>query len=192
MIARLARWLLSLRGWKVIGTTPTVPKFVIIAAPHTTNWDFPITLLAATALNMRVKWLAKHTLFKFPFGGIMRALGGIPVDRTASHNMVENAIQILKDSTRLGLIVPPEGTRSKSTRWRTGFYHIAKGAHVPIVCGFLDYRKKEGGIGLTFIPTGDIEADMQQLRTFYGGITGKHPENTSVIELASERTHDVP
>jgi 1-acyl-sn-glycerol-3-phosphate acyltransferase len=183
MIARLSRWLLGLRGWKVIGSTPTARRFVIIAAPHTTNWDFPITLLTATALKMRVKWLGKHTLFKFPFGGIMRALGGVSVNRDASNNMVENAIHLLRESPTLGLIVPPEGTRGKSMRWKTGFYHIAKGAQVPLVCGFLDYAKKEGGIGLTFIPSGDIESDMRQVRDFYAGIQGKYPEKTSKIDI---------
>jgi 1-acyl-sn-glycerol-3-phosphate acyltransferase len=188
MIQALAHRILKLAGWKAIGSAPTAPRFVIIAAPHTTNWDFPYTLLVATAIGIRIKWLGKKDLFRFPFGGIMRALGGIAVDRTGRHNMVDSAIELLNNSTRLGLIIPVEGTRSKALRWKTGFYHIAVGAQVPIVCGFLDYTKKEGGIGLTFIPSGNIDDDVEQLRVFYDGIQGKYPENTSVIDIGSEKT----
>jgi 1-acyl-sn-glycerol-3-phosphate acyltransferase len=188
MIQTLAHRILNLFGWKAIGTAPSVPRFVIIAAPHTSNWDFPYTLLVATAIGMRVKWLGKKDLFRFPFGGIMRAFGGISVDRSARHNMVDGAIELLKNSERLGLIIPAEGTRSKALRWKTGFYHVAVGAQVPIVCGYLDYAKKEGGIGLTFIPSGNIDEDVEKLRGFYHGIQGKYPENTSVIDIGSEKT----
>jgi 1-acyl-sn-glycerol-3-phosphate acyltransferase len=187
MIAALSRWLLSLRGWQAVGTLPDVPKFVIIAVPHTSNWDFPIALLVAAALKVRVKWLGKHTLFRFPFGGIMRALGGIPVDRRASHNMVEQAAAILSNSKQLGLIVPPEGTRSKAKRWKTGFYYIAQQAQVPIVCGFLDFRTKRGGLGPVIFPSGDIHADMELFRNFYRTITGKRPEATTPMEIALEQ-----
>jgi 1-acyl-sn-glycerol-3-phosphate acyltransferase len=187
MIQSFARFVLKLLGWKTIGKAPDVPRFVIIAAPHTSNWDFLYALLLSADLGMRVKWVGKDTLFRFPFGGIMRALGGIGVDRSERHNYVDNIVHLLKNSERLGLIIPAEGTRSKTSRWKTGFYYIALGAQVPIVCGFVDYTKKEGGIGLTFIPSGDLSEDVQKLRNFYTGIQGKHPEQTSVIDFGENK-----
>jgi 1-acyl-sn-glycerol-3-phosphate acyltransferase len=187
MIRKLARLALKLLGWKTIGTAPTVPRFVIIAAPHTTNWDFLYALLLSADLGMRIKWVGKEALFRFPFGGIMRALGGIGVDRSARHNYVESTVQLLLNSERLGLIIPAEGTRSKALRWKTGFYYVALGAQVPIVCGFVDYAKKEGGVGLTFIPSGNIDDDVEKLRGFYHGIQGKYPEKTSVIDFGTEK-----
>jgi 1-acyl-sn-glycerol-3-phosphate acyltransferase len=181
---RLARWLLRLRGWKVIGSLPPdIKKFVVIAAPHTSNWDFPTTLIAAIALHIRAKWMGKKVLFQFPIGGLMRTLGGIAVDRSKHTNMVEYAANLLKTSDRLGLIIPVEGTRSKSSKWKTGFYYIASAADVPIVCGFMDYTKKEVGIGLILLPTGDIHVDIVKLRDFYSGIQGKYPEQTAPVEI---------
>ena len=186
MIRSFTRFALKLLGWKAIGTAPVVPRFVIIAAPHTSNWDFLYALLIAADIGMRIKWVGKKQLFRFPFGGIMRGLGGIGVDRSARHNYVESVAQLLSDSERLGLIIPAEGTRSKAERWKTGFYYVALKAQVPIVCGFLDYAKKEGGIGLMFVPSGNINDDVQKLRDFYTGIQGKYPEKTSPIDFGKD------
>lgn len=164
---------LKILGWRVEGEIPSIRKFVIIAAPHTSNWDFPITLAVAFALRIKIYWMGKAAMFRWPFGGILRWLGGIPIDRSRSHNVVDQSIQAFQERDQLIMVVPPEGTRKKVSYWKTGFYHIARGAGVPIVLGFLDYRRKAGGIGPTFFPTGRIEEDMRQIRTYYATITGK-------------------
>ena len=160
-------------GWRVEGETPSIRKFVIIAAPHTSNWDFPITLAVAFALKVKIYWMGKAAMFRWPFGGLLRWLGGIPIDRSRSHNVVDQSVQAFQERDHLIMVVPPEGTRKKVSYLKTGFYHIARGAGVPIVLGFLDYRRKAGGIGPTFFPTGRIEEDMLQIRAYYATITGK-------------------
>ena len=170
---------LRIFGWRVEGRPPDVPKYVVIAAPHTTNWELPTALTMAFALGVKISWMGKDSLFRWPFGAFFRWLGGIPVDRGSSRGMVEQSIRTFGENDRFVMILAPEGTRSKTAHWRTGFYHIANGANVPIVLGFLDYRRKAGGIGPTIVPTGDIEADMKAIRAFYAGVTGKHPERSS-------------
>ena len=171
----LSRGVMRLSGWRLVGTAPTVPKYVLIAAPHTSNWDFPVTLMICFALRLKVYWMGKSSLFPPLLGGIMRWLGGIPVDRSRAGNLVQGTVDAFNKAERLTVIVPPEGTRSKVTHWKTGFYYIAQGAGVPIALGYLDFRKKEGGIGQMFQPTGDIAADMVEIQAFYAGITGKNP-----------------
>ena len=174
---RFTAWLgltfLKILGWRVEGEIPSIRKFVIIAAPHTSNWDFPITLAVAFALKVKIYWMGKAAMFRWPFGGLLRWLGGIPIDRSRSHNVVDQSVQAFQERDHLIMVVPPEGTRKKVSYWKTGFYHIARGAGVPIVLGFLDYRRKAGGIGPTFFPTGRIEEDMLQIRAYYATITGK-------------------
>ena len=171
----LSRGVMRLSGWRLVGTAPTAPKYVLIAAPHTSNWDFPVTLMICFALRLKVYWMGKSSLFPPLLGGIMRWLGGIPVDRSRAGNLVQGTVDAFNKAERLTVIVPPEGTRSKVTHWKTGFYYIAQGAGVPIALGYLDFRKKEGGIGRMFQPTGDIAADMVEIQAFYTGITGKNP-----------------
>jgi len=171
----LSRGVMRLSGWRLVGTAPTAPKYVLIAAPHTSNWDFPVTLMICFALRLKVYWMGKSSLFPPLLGGIMRWLGGIPVDRSRAGNLVQGTVDAFNKAERLTVIVPPEGTRSKVTQWKTGFYYIAQGAGVPIALGYLDFRKKEGGIGQMFQPTGDIAADMVEIQAFYAGITGKNP-----------------
>jgi 1-acyl-sn-glycerol-3-phosphate acyltransferase len=171
----LSRLALLLTGWRVAGEAPAVPKYVLIAAPHTSNWDFPVTLMVCFALRLRVYWMGKASLFPPLLGSVMRWLGGIPVNRERSGNLVQGTVDAFAGNPRLTVIVPPEGTRSKVTHWKTGFYYIALGAGVPIALGYLDFRKKEGGIGRMFEPTGDIAADMFEIQSFYAGISGKNP-----------------
>ncbi len=166
----------KLFGWETVGGMPSDPKCVMIAAPHTTNWDMPIMMFHAFVLRARVYWVGKKELFRFPFGGIMKWLGGIPVDRSKSNNMVDATIDEFNKAEKLVIIIPPEGTRGDTHYWKTGFYHIANGAGVPIVCGFLDYSRKTGGIGPLIRPTGDIDADMDKLKGFYAQIKGKYPD----------------
>ncbi|MFY9111540.1 MAG: lysophospholipid acyltransferase family protein [Desulfomonilia bacterium] len=175
----ISRMSLKAAGWKVVGEPPRDPKYVIVAAFHTSNWDFPIGLFMAFALGVKIYWIGKDSLFRRPFGPLMRWLGGIPVNRRCSHNMVSRTIEAFQEHESLGIAITPEGTRGKAPYWKTGFYHIAVGAGVPIVLAFLDYRLKTGGIGPVMFPTGDIEADMVKIRDFYADVTAKYPEYAS-------------
>ena len=180
IINTLLRWLsvgfLRLTGWKVVGTLPAhAVKSVLIAAPHTSNWDLPYTLMVAFALRLNVYWMGKTSLFNPPFRGVMMWLGGIPVDRSQSTNLVAaSSAAIIRATGALQLIVPPEGTRSGTRFWKTGFYYIAQGAGVPIVMAYLDYEKKVGGLGPIFQTTGDIEADMASIKAFYAEVKGRN------------------
>ena len=172
---RTSRFILGLAGWRTEGRLPPIPKFVLVGAPHTSNWDLPFTLLIAFALRANIHWLGKEAIFRRPFNGVFQWLGGIPVKRSRSRNLVEQSIQQFHRTEKMILTIAPAGTRKRVIRWKTGFYHIACGAKVPIALGFLDYRRKVGGIGPVVYPTGDITADMETIRTFYDGVTGKNP-----------------
>lgn len=176
----LSRAILRLSGWRLEGMTAdqvaAYPKYVLIGAPHTSNWDFPITLMVAFSLRLRVYWMAKESMFRGPLGPLARWLGGIAVNRAASTNMVGNTVEAFAARERLAVIVAPEGTRGKVTHWKTGFYHIANNAGVPIGLAYLDYARKVGGIDRMFYTTGDIEADMREIQAFYSGVTGKHKQ----------------
>ena len=170
ILKTLLRWasiiVLKLLGWKTEGEIPKdLKKCVMIAAPHTSNWDLPFTLMTAFALDAKVYWMGKEQIFKSPYRGIMMWMGGIPVNRSQSTNMVQASID--------AIIVPPEGTRSKVTYWKTGFYHIAQGAGVPILMGFLDFKRKASGIAGTYVTTGDIEVDMNYIKSVYAPMSGK-------------------
>lgn len=172
--------LLKIWGWRKVGKLPDIPKYVLIGAPHTSNWDFPITLAYAFAYKAKVFWMGKDTLFRKPFDRLFKWVGGIPIDRTKSNNMVKQTIQLFNTIEKMIMIIPPEGTRKKVKYWKTGFYHIAHGANVPILLGFLDFRRKIGGFGPLITPTGNLAADMEKIREFYATITGKRPERTSL------------
>jgi 1-acyl-sn-glycerol-3-phosphate acyltransferase len=161
-------------GWKIVGQLPeNSPKAVLIAAPHTSNWDLPYSLMTCFVLGIRPYWLGKASLFKFPFRGPMRWLGGIGVDRSRSQNLVASAIEgFSQHPGPLLLMIPPEGTRSKVKEWKTGFYFIAQGAGVPIVMGYMDHGKKEAGLGPVLVTTGDLEVDMATVKAFYAPIQG--------------------
>jgi len=180
ILHRTSRFVLSLAGWRTEGQLPPIPKFVLVGAPHTSNWDLPFTLLTAFAFRARIHWLGKEAIFRRPFKGLFQWLGGIPVKRSQSHNLVEQSIQHFYRKKHLILTIAPAGTRKRVIRWKTGFYHIACGAQVPIALGFLDYRRKVGGIGPLVYPTGNITADMQTIRNFYEGVTGKNPTQSMV------------
>jgi 1-acyl-sn-glycerol-3-phosphate acyltransferase len=165
-------------GWQVSGAFPgDLRKYIIAIAPHTSNWDFPVGLAARSILKLKeVKFLGKSQLFKPPFAWVFRRLGGYPVERSSSHDLVNYVANIINSHDDFILAITPEGTRKKVKKFKTGFYYIAKNAHVPIVpCGF-DYRKKQIVIGRPLFPSGNIDADFEILYTFYGNITGKNPE----------------
>ncbi|MGY0218835.1 lysophospholipid acyltransferase family protein [Endozoicomonadaceae bacterium StTr2] len=170
-------WLtLKLLGWKVEGEPPKSARYVLIGAPHTSNWDFALTISASMILRMRINWLGKVSLFYGPLRPIMRWMGGIPVNRERRTGIVSQAVNAFRTNRRLIIALSPEGTRSQVSRWKTGFYHIAREANVPIVLGYLDFGRKVVGIGPSFRPTGDLERDMAAIQHFYQDIQGKHPE----------------
>ena len=167
---------LKMTGWTIEGSLPPqATRSVFIAAPHTSNWDLPYTLMVAFALRLNPYWMGKQSIFRAPFGGLMRWLGGIPVNRAQSSNLVAASAQAIAEADGpLQLIVPPEGTRSKTRYWKTGFYYIAQTARVPIVMAYMDYATKRSGLGPLFQPTGDIEADMAAIKAFYAPFKGKN------------------
>jgi len=169
---------LKLSGWSVTGELPANGrKCVLIAAPHTSNWDLPYTLMVAFALRLNIYWMGKEQIFKPPFRGLMMWLGGLPVRRESANNLVAASIEALQAADGpVQLVVPPEGTRSKARYWKTGFYYIALGAKVPIVMAYMDYARKQSGLGPVFEPTGDIEADMVTIKAFYAPFKGKNPD----------------
>ncbi len=177
---RCTRWLgiagLQLVGWRVQGEIPNLPKFVIIAAPHTSNWDFPLGICAMYAIGFRIYWMGKHTLFSWPVGGLMRWLGGIAIDRRSPQGTVEQMIGQLHAHEQIILAIPPEGTRKKVPEWKTGFYHIAHGAGLPILLAKLDYAKKSITIGPLFQPSGDLQQDLPKIQAEFEGVTARYPE----------------
>ena len=170
--------ILRIIGWETKGKEISHQRFVLIAAPHTSNWDFPLMLLVILKLKLRIFWMGKDTLFPFPFAGLMRWLGGIPINRAASHNVVRETVRQYKDNKELVVLIPPEGTRSKVTKWKTGFYHIANLAKVPILLGYVDFKNREAGFVDFFYPTGDLESDMEEIRKFYAPLKGLIADNS--------------
>lgn len=179
-ISPLLRWFstafLRRTGWTLDGHVPDgQPRCVVIAAPHTSNWDLPYTLMVAFALRLNIRWMGKQQIFRWPFGALMRWLGGIAVDRSRSTNLVAASAQALRDAPgSMHLVVPPEGTRSRTRHWKTGFYWIAHEAGVPIVLAYMDYPRKLSGLGPVFTPSGDIAADMVQIKAYYSQFKGKN------------------
>ncbi|MDD0838344.1 lysophospholipid acyltransferase family protein [Curvibacter sp. HBC61] len=167
---------LRLKGWRVEGALPSEhARCVLIAAPHTSNWDLPYTLMVAFALRLNIHWMGKRQLFRFPFGPVMRWLGGLAVNREQSTNLVAASAEAIQASPGpWQLVVPPEGTRSKTRHWKTGFYWIAVTAQVPIVLAYMDFAEKRSGLGPVFHPTGDIDADMREIKAFYAPFRGRN------------------
>ncbi len=182
----VARLFLKLTGWHVAGGMPAAPRRVVIAAPHTSNWDFVYLLAAAMVLREPIYWLGKKELFTPPFGWFMRGLGGISVDRSTSTNLVDQVAGRIRAQDSMSVVIPPSGTRSSAPHWRSGFYWIARQAQAEIVCGYLDYAKREAGLGYHFAPSGDVQADMSAVREFYAPIQGKFPERNTPVRLKEE------
>lgn len=188
----LGKYYLKLFGWKVESEVPPDRKLLCLITPHTTNWDF--VMLHALALHYKVPiyFIAKHTMFRWPFGWFVRRVGGIPVNRKSTVNFVDQVVNAFNEREELVLGIAPEGTRSRTDFWKTGFYHIALGAKVRIGCTFVDYGRKVTGFGPIITPSGDIEADMAKFREFYSQVTPRRPENKSEIVLDKRVEHDPP
>lgn len=172
---------LTFFGWKAEGKAPDVPKYVMIAAPHTTNWDLPHMLGVAYVMGFDLNWLGKHTLFEGAKGKFFSWLGGVPVNRTSTRDQVQQIVDHINSVERITLAISPEGTRMRRNYWKSGFYYIALRANIPIACGYLDYGRKVGGVGPIIIPSGDINADAEIIRAFYATVQGKHPEQFNNI-----------
>ena len=173
MLRSFARAILTLIGWRTDCINPKENKYVLIGAPHTTNWDFPMTLLGLASMGVRFNWVAKHTLFRWPIGILFRAIGGIAVDRRTGTGFLKSTIDLFQKRDHFILVIAPECTPSKTTSWKTGFYTIAEQAGIPIVLGYIDYEKKKIGIGRKVQPSGNIEEDFKIIQEFYKYKKGK-------------------
>ncbi len=185
-----AKSMLGIFGWQVQGELPDLPKYVVIST-HTSGWDYVLALLVMSVLShgffeFKFSWMGKKELFRGPLGAFFKWTGGIPIERSSRHHVVEQIIQAFHDHERLVVGITPEGTRKKAKHWKTGFYYIAHGAQVPIVCGFIDYERKVGGIGPIIIPSGDIQADMKIMQDFYReSVSAKYPDRVGDIKVSS-------
>jgi 1-acyl-sn-glycerol-3-phosphate acyltransferase len=178
---RFATAFLKVMGWEATGTFPDLPKYVLVGAPHTSNWDFLFTMLLMFSKGVRFNWIGKDSLFRWPVTGLLHRLGGIPVKRDRKGNFVSQMVEIYNRSSHLIIAISPEGTRSLVTRWKTGFYYMALGARVPLVLGYVDYRRRQVGVGPVVYPNDDIEATFAELREFYADKTGKYPHKQGQI-----------
>lgn len=182
----IGRLVLRLLGWRMTGSLPDVPKFVIIAAPHTSNRDFILGMSLVFAQSLDAKWIGKHSLFRAPLGPFFRWLGGIPVDRGSPQGVVGDIVAAFQSRDRMILAIAPEGTRRAVTRWKTGFHRIARDAGVPIVRGFFDNRRKVVGFGPVLEPTDDMEGDIARLQAWYA------PLVTRVVAETEQNPKNLP
>jgi 1-acyl-sn-glycerol-3-phosphate acyltransferase len=169
----MGRTILRLLGWSVEGEVPNLPKFVIAVAPHTSNWDFLVGAAGMFALDLRLAFLGKHTLFVWPFAPVLRWMGGIPVDRRSAHGVVEESIRGFRDAGSRILVIAPEGTRRKVAHFKEGFLHIARGAGVPVVLAALDYGNRRIVLGPTIEPGPDVAADRARVESYFRPIRGR-------------------
>jgi 1-acyl-sn-glycerol-3-phosphate acyltransferase len=166
---------LGLLGWRIEGEVPNLPKFVIAVAPHTSNWDFVVGAAAMFALDLRLSFIGKHTLFVGPFASILRWMGGIPVDRSSPHGVVDDSVRAFETVERRILAIAPQGTRKPGARYKSGFLHIARGARVPVLLAALDYGVKCIRLGPLYRPGDDVEADLARIEGFFSTVRGRHP-----------------
>ena len=189
---RVARLLLRFGGWTVVGGLPDVNKAVVIAAPHTSNWDGYWGLVFKVAIGLDVKFFFKHSLFWFPLSVLIRGMGGLPLNRGLANSAVAQAIHEFDSNETFFFALAPEGTRSKTTGWKTGFYRIAEGAGVPVVLGFMDYGRRRIGLGPILTLTGDADADIAVCRQFYAGIEGRRPGRTGPVVFPVRKSDSLP
>lgn len=175
---RFYKFMFDVFGWKVVGKRPDLKKYILIVAPHTSNLDFFIGIAARSISGLKSQYLAKKSLFVIPgVGWFMRMMGGHPVDRSKRTNLVDQVVELFSNNEEFVLTITPEGTRSYVPEWKTGFYRIAVKAEVPIAIVSFDYAKKEVEYKGVFYPSGDLEKDIELIKDYFRGVTGKHPEN---------------
>ncbi|MEE9433162.1 MAG: lysophospholipid acyltransferase family protein [Sphingorhabdus sp.] len=189
-LSRFVRWLVlrayKRYGWRAVGEIPEPRRFVIVAAPHTSNWDFPNFLGLAGDLGIRPHFMAKQALFRWPWRRFMLDMGGVPIDRSSANNVVDQMVAEFSRRDEFMLTIAPEGTRGAVSRWRTGFYQIAVAAKVPMVMGMMDYEKKSGGLGPAIMPTGDYQADMKKIMEVYRSVVPRHPGRATKDMIGAE------
>lgn len=181
-----AKLFLRVTGWEAEGRTPAARSYVLISAPHTSNWDLAFMLALSVVMGVKLSWMGKAELFRGPLGAVMRWTGGVPVRRERRSDMVQQIASVFEESDALVLAIAPEGTRSYAPHWKSGFYRIAQAAGVPIVMGYLDYARKRGGLGPELILTDDVRHDMDEIRAFYADKTGLRPECFGEVRLKEE------
>lgn len=184
MLQSISRYILNLAGWTIrVEPHQTYKRCVLIMAPHTSNWDFVMGRLALWAIGVKTSFLIKKEAFFFPLGPLLKKMGGIPVDRTQSRNVVWQVAVLLNKSKEMALVITPEGTRSLRREWKKGFYYISSMAEVPVALGYLDYARKEAGIGGILYPSEDYKADLAKIQDFYKDFTAKHPEKFNLSPM---------
>jgi 1-acyl-sn-glycerol-3-phosphate acyltransferase len=187
----LARFFLKLTGWKVVGKKIADEKFVLACGPHTSNWDLAYLLAVTRFSDVKVSWLGKHSMFWWPLGPLLRAVGGIPIRRDRPEGVVEQIVRAFDEAKTLCLAITPEGTRSYKPYWKSGFLRIAKAAGVPIQLGFSDYARQRSGFGPAFMPSDDVRADMDKIRAFFADVVGRYPDQAGEIRLREEDEHQI-
>ena len=189
----LIRFLFRLTGWKTEGAAPADPRYVLLAYPHTSAWDFFLLMGFCVLHDVPLRFMIKDTWFRPPFGTVFRALGGIPIDRSTRHNTVEKMVQVICAADRIALSIPPEGTRKYVPHWKSGFYYVALSAQVPLQLSFIDGPERRCGFGPVVHLSGDIPTDMARLQAYYGEMKGIYPEKTGPICLkAQDPPHQSP
>ncbi len=186
MKKRIAAGFLRLAGWRAEGRTPSATRYVVVAAPHTSNWDLPLLVAFAWLFDVRMRFMMKHTVFVGPAGWLFRRLGGIEIRRHQRGGLVKQMADAFESANELALVIPPEGTRGRVDLWKSGFYHIARKSEVPVVLSFLDYENRVGGFGPEFRLSGNVGEDMDLIRDFYADKVGRHPECFGEIRLVEE------
>lgn len=186
ILAWLGKASLALFGWRPTGALPTSKRFVVIGAPHTSNWDLLLAFGYMLSIGLKINWMMKASLFFPPLGWFFKAVGGMPIDRSKRHNTVDEIIQRFNKEEAFIIGITPEGTRSRVPYWKTGFYHIAYKAQVPIVLAYFDYSRKVVGLGPAIMPSGNLEADGQLYQQFYDQVIGRHPHNFAPIQFSPE------
>ena len=188
LVAMCVMWLL---GWRVESAITPPPKCIVVGHPHTSTWDFPLFVFTLWILEIDMKWIGKQSLFQGPFGWLFRALGGLPVDRSGGKNTVQSVVELFGSHDELMLGIAPSGTRKSGEYWRSGFYHMAHAANVPLVLGSIDFKRRSGRFIGSLEASGDIEADMVRIREMYQGVEGRNPERQIAIRLkdGSVETH---
>lgn len=186
LVQRTARWLLALAGWSVDLPWPPEPRGIIVVYPHTSNWDFVVGMLALLATGLPAQWVAKDTLFRWPFGRLLRCLGGIPVNRREHTGFIEQLAAEFRRRPWMWLALAPEGTRARTEHWKSGFYHLALAAGVPVGLGFLDYGRRVAGVTSWLSLSGDQGQDLARIRAFYADKSGLHPALAGKIRLRDD------
>lgn len=174
---KIISWIFKIWGWKIVGCAPEgLKKCVVVVGPHTSNWDFIVGRMAFMMMDINGKYLIKSDLFFFPLGNLLRAIGGIPVDRKKNNNLTESAATMFEKEDELFLVFSPEGTRSYNPNWKKGFYYIALKAKVPILIGYIDFSTKTGGFHSILEPSGNVQEDIQKIKNILKDYKGKYPE----------------